>query len=281
MIASEKRGRNGLARTLGPVENLEHHVPADWWKTIFNAYYLKTDGDVVENDENTTSDIDLLLEATAARPDAAILDLCCGQGRHALELARRGFTNVSGLDRSGSLVTLARKRARQRGLTVKLSEGDARRPAFPDASFDLVAVMGNSFGYFHDSNDDRELVRNARQILKPGGILAIDVSDGDWTRQNFEPRSWEWIDRNLFVCRERSLSADRSRIVCREVIADARKGILQDQFYAMRLYNRTSLCDMLRENGFPDVRDHGLVATESGRNQDLGMMLRRLFITGR
>ena len=67
---------------------------------------------------------------------------------------------------------------------------------------------------------DRELIRRVRTILKPGGILAIDVSDGDWTRQNFEPRSWEWIDRNLFVCRERSISADQSRITVRIILTD-------------------------------------------------------------
>jgi D-alanine-D-alanine ligase len=281
VIASEKKGRNGLVRTLGPVENLEHHVPADWWRTIFNAYYLKTDGDVVENDENTVKDVDLLLAASGAAQNAAILDLCCGQGRHSLELARRGFTNVVGVDRSASLVGLARRRAKQRGLSVVFQEGDARRVTFPDASFDVAAVMGNSFGYFEDSSDDLELIRGARRILRPGGVIAVDVSDGDWIRANYEPRSWEWIDRNLFVCRERSLSADSSRIVCREVIAHARKGIVQDQFYATRLYSEAALRGLLEEGGFTDIRNHGAIATESERNQDLGLMVRRLFITAR
>ena len=44
---------NTLPVCLGPISNLEENVTEDWWNKIFNAYYLKTDGDVVE-DENIT-----------------------------------------------------------------------------------------------------------------------------------------------------------------------------------------------------------------------------------
>src|SRR3989344_2628886 len=83
--------RNMPPRTLGPVSNLERHLPPEWWKTLFNSLYLKTDGDVVENDVNTINDIDLLVEKAGIKSDDHILDLCCGQGRHSLELAKRGF----------------------------------------------------------------------------------------------------------------------------------------------------------------------------------------------
>lgn len=77
----------------------------------FNALYVKTDGDVVENAENTRRDVDLVLSALQPDLNSRILDLCCGQGRHALELARRGYSNVMGLDRSRYLIRLAKKRA--------------------------------------------------------------------------------------------------------------------------------------------------------------------------
>src|SRR4051812_11715239 len=103
-------------RTLGPVNDLERELPADWWRTIFNATYLRTDGDVVENAENTAREVDLLIGAAGLAPDRRVLDLCCGQGRHCIELARRGFGNVSGLDRSRYLVGLARKRSQSADL---------------------------------------------------------------------------------------------------------------------------------------------------------------------
>src|ERR1700738_3549385 len=93
-----------LCRTLGPVSDLEKHLPSEWWKTLFNSLYLKTDGDVVENPANTAKEVDLLIAVTGALPTDRILDLCCGQGRHSLELAKRGFVNVLGIDRSRFLV---------------------------------------------------------------------------------------------------------------------------------------------------------------------------------
>jgi D-alanine-D-alanine ligase len=44
---------NGTPKTVGPVADLERHLPSDWWRTLFNSIYLKTDGDVVENNKNT------------------------------------------------------------------------------------------------------------------------------------------------------------------------------------------------------------------------------------
>src|SRR5579863_5379852 len=76
------------ARTLGPVSDLERHLPSEWWRTLFNSLYLETDGDVVENDQNTRQEVDLLIAAAGVERRDRILDLCCGQGRHSLDLAR-------------------------------------------------------------------------------------------------------------------------------------------------------------------------------------------------
>jgi len=61
------------SRTLGPVADLERHLPAEWWRTLFNATYVKTDGDVVENAANTTADVDLLLAAGVRVVDRKLL----------------------------------------------------------------------------------------------------------------------------------------------------------------------------------------------------------------
>src|SRR5580700_6210960 len=106
------------ARTLGPVSDLERHLPSDWWRTLFNSLYLETDGDVIENDDNTRAEVDLLIKAAGLTRNDRVLDLCCGQGRHSLELARRGFSRVTGLDRSRYLIRLARKRAKHDNLQV-------------------------------------------------------------------------------------------------------------------------------------------------------------------
>ena len=266
-------------KTLGPISDLERHLPSDWWRSLFSSLYLKTDGDVVENDLNTAREVDLLIQASGIDPASRILDLCCGQGRHCLELARRGFSNVAGLDRSRYLVRLARKRAKKDDFDITFREGDARKFRFPENSFQCVAVLGNSFGYFERQEDDLAVLKSIKRVLVPGGCLAMDLVDGNWMRENFESRSWEWIDSNHFVCRERSLAADRERLISREVVVHSERGVIADQFYAERLYDRDQIVKLLNDLGFFGVRIHAELTAASDRNQDLGMMAHRLFIT--
>jgi D-alanine-D-alanine ligase len=270
-----------VRRTLGPVADLERHLPADWWKKLFNALYLKTDGDVYENDLNTAAEVSWLVEAAGLGPDDRVLDLCCGQGRHALELARRGFRGVAGLDRSRYLIRLARSRARREGLDVRFHEGDARRFRLPPDSFDCVTILGNSFGYFERVDDDLAVLLSARRVLRSRGVLVLDIADGDWLRTRFEPRSWEWIDQEHFVCRERSLSEDGERLISREVVTHAERGVMADQFYGERLYSAAQLQALLERAGFDGVEIDLGAETHSERNQDLGMMAHRIRATCR
>jgi len=266
-------------RTLGPVADLERHLPSDWWRTLFNSLYLKTDGDVVENVQNTSREAELIIRCTGLEPTDRILDLCCGQGRHAMELAKRGYQNIMGIDRSRYLIRLARKRAAQLGLRVEFREGDARKLRLPEDFFNLVVVMGNSFGYFDSEDEDVAVLEGIRRMLKPGGTVVLDLVDGEWMRNNFEKRSWEWIDENHFVCRERSLASDGMRLVSREVVVHAERGVIADQFYAERLYPRDRIIELLDYLGFTSVRFHGHINAFSDRDQDLGMMAHRMFIT--
>ena len=96
--------------------------------------------------------------------------------------------------------------------------------------------------------------------------------DGEWMRGHFDPRSWEWIDQNHFVCRERDLAEDGDRLISREVVVHADRGVIADQFYAERLYSKERLEALLKSAEFNNVRFHSLLAPDSHRNQDLGMV---------
>ncbi|MGB5911878.1 MAG: methyltransferase domain-containing protein [Promethearchaeia archaeon] len=264
---------------LGPVSNLEEFVKEDWWKKIFNAYYLKTDGDVVEDQKITSFEVNFFSKVLGIRPDYYILDLCCGQGRHSIELAKRGFENVEGLDRSRYLIHKAKINAKKLGLICKFREGDARKLPYAPDSFDIVMILGNSFGYFESIKDDYQVLKEVFRTLKPWGKIVIDLTDGEYLKDNFQSRSWEWIDKNYFVCRERSLSLDKQRLISREVINHVNKGVLVDQFYAERLYSRKNISEVLEKLGFSDIEFHGTITPDSQRQQDLGMMERRIIVS--
>jgi D-alanine-D-alanine ligase len=266
-------------KSLGPAQNLEEHVQPDWWRRIFNAIYLKTDGDVVDDLAITRNEVTIFANITKLTPRDNILDLCCGQGRHSLELARRGFLNIEGLDRSHYLIQKAKTQAKKEGLPVRFREGDARKLPFPPDTFDVVMILGNSFGYFETVEDDLRVLKEVSRVLKPWGRLLVDVSDGDYLRRHYQPRSWEWMDKKHFVCRERSLSADKQRLISREIVNHIDKGCIADQFYSERLYSRNSLTELFKRCGLNDVAFHGEITADSQRNQDLGMMARRILAT--
>jgi D-alanine-D-alanine ligase len=268
-------------KCFGPVPTLEEYVRPDWWRSIFGSLYLKTDGDVVDDQGITHQEIDMFTAALGAAKDDKILDLCCGQGRHSLEMARRGYRQVEALDRSHYLIQRAKATARKEGLSVRFREGDARKLPYASDSFDVVMILGNSFGYFETVKDDLRVLKEVIRVLKPWGRMLVDVADGQHIRKNFLPRSWEWMDKKHFVCRERSLSVDGQRLISREVITNVEEGVLADQFYAERLYTKDSLVKLMEQAGFGDCTCHTSFTPDSQRNQDLGMMARRILVTGR
>ncbi|MFW9968658.1 MAG: methyltransferase domain-containing protein [Candidatus Odinarchaeota archaeon] len=268
-------------KCLGPVPDLEDYVKKDWWKRIFNAYYLKTDGDVIDDRRITESEADYFTEVMNFQPDHHILDLCCGQGRHSIELASRGFKNVFGLDRSRYLIQKAKSNAKKNNVLCKFREGDARKLPYQPDTFDSVMILGNSFGYFESIDDDFLVLKEVFRVLKPWGKLLIDLTDGEYIKKNFQPRSWEWIDKELFVCRERSLSLDKQKLISREVITHVNKGVLVDQFYSERLYSKDRISQLLTKVGFSDIMFHNSITPESQRDQDLGMMEKRIIISAK
>ena len=279
-IPIKKNGKNGHA-ILGPVDNLEMHLRPDWWRRIFNSMYLKTDADVVEDKQITKDEVELFTSILNAPKDCAILDLACGQGRHSIELAQRGFTNITGLDRSHYLIRKAKTVMQQEGLKISFKEGDARKLPFPADTFDVVMILGNSFGYFESNEDDIMILKEVFRVLKPEGTFLIDVADGSYLRTHYQPRSWEWIDKKYFVCRERSLAKDNERLISREIISHVEKGIIVDQFYAERLYSYEMLTDIFAKSGYQKLTFHDVLESNSLRNQDLGMMERRIILTAK
>ncbi|MDH4128879.1 MAG: methyltransferase domain-containing protein [Spirochaetota bacterium] len=267
------------SKTIGPVKDLETHVHPDWWQRIFNSLYLKTDADVVEDSIITQKEVDMYIELLKLKQEDNILDLCCGQGRHVMEFAKRKY-KTEGFDRSRYLIHKAKATAKKENLNVKFRQGDARKLPYPADTFDVVMMLGNSFGYFETIKDDLRVLKEIFRVLKPWGKVLLDVTDGEYLKNHFQARSWEWIDNKLFVCRERSLSSDKQRLISREVVSDVSKGVIADQFYAERLYTKEELVNLLKEATFNEAMFHKEIATTTLRNQDLGMMEKRIICTG-
>jgi demethylmenaquinone methyltransferase / 2-methoxy-6-polyprenyl-1,4-benzoquinol methylase len=106
------------------------------------------------------------------RPDALVLDLCCGTGELALALARDAKAHIVGADFSHTMLVRANEKGiRPRGHRSKIPflEADALLLPFADRSFDLVTM---AFGFRNLANYESGL-REVFRVLKPGGSLGV------------------------------------------------------------------------------------------------------------
>src|SRR2546429_5373243 len=148
---------------------------SDWWRSWFGPGYLALSDDTLR--ARPPTEIDQLEALLQLRPPLRILDLPCGQGRHAIELARRGY-EVTGVDLSPYLIGVAKARAEAGGVEVRWLEGDMRPPV-PGESFDLVLNLFTRFGYFLDEADDRLVVQAAAGRVLPGGrVFLVGLNSG-------------------------------------------------------------------------------------------------------
>ena len=251
-------------------------VKPDWWKTLFDDVYLITDARSVCDDALTRREVDMLCQLLPMAKEDAILDLCGGQGRHSLELARRGYSRCTVLDYSHFLLEHGRSKALDGGLTVHFVQGDAAATGFAGQSYDHVLILGNSLGYMPESVDDLRIMQEVMRLLKPGGRLLIDVTDGAAVRERFTPNAWHEIGDRVVVCRQRQLEEDS--IIAREVVICKERGLMRDQTYAIRLFLPGALEALADAAGFVDISgQQGLSAHEKAG--DYGFMNHRLLVT--
>lgn len=103
------------------------------------------------------------------RPDAQVLDLCCGTGDVALALESRARKSVLASDFCHPMLVEARRKISTRGFRTPVFEADALSLPLADASLDLITV---AFGFRNLANYQSGLLEMLR-VLKPGGTAAI------------------------------------------------------------------------------------------------------------
>ncbi|GAA2099814.1 class I SAM-dependent methyltransferase [Kitasatospora saccharophila] len=109
----------------------------------------------------------------AVRADGPVLEVACGTGRITLPIARAGV-DVTGLDVMPSMLALARRRSAAEGLPVEWLEQDCRAIR-TDRRYALVFSATNAMQHLHDLDSVLAFLTSAREVLRPGGTLVLDV----------------------------------------------------------------------------------------------------------
>lgn len=220
-----------------------------------NDSFWKTFGPVMFNQERldaTAEEIDQIVELLGIKTDAKILDLCCGIGRHSLELARRGF-QVIGVDRTKEYLAKARKRAESEGLNIEFVRGDMRRFCLLEG-FDVVINMFTAFGYFEKPAENRRVLTNMYCSLRKGGKLLIDIMGKEVLARIYRERDWYEEDGKI-VLRECKMRENWSWAENRWILVG--NGKKREFRFGHRVYSAVELAALLTDCGFSSVSIYG------------------------
>jgi SAM-dependent methyltransferase len=226
--------------------------PTDWWKTYFHG----ATNDVFHHvmGPRAPDDVARIERVLALRAESKILDVPCGQGRIAIELAARGHV-VTGLDLASEEIASARARARERNVAVDLRVGDMRTD-IPSSGFDAAVCFGHSFGYFSDE-DNVAFLRAAYGSLRAGGKFAIETG---FCFESYLPRIHEhskprWTKHDdIYLLQTETLDYERSRLSIEQTYITLATGSVETKRISCRMYTYRELVALMQSCGFEDIR---------------------------
>jgi SAM-dependent methyltransferase len=210
----------------------------EWFEQWFGEEYLRL---YPHRDDDDAAAAVALIDRCHPLAGLRVLDLACGPGRHAAQLAARG-ARVAGLDLSLPLLSLAR--ARTRG-AVALVRGDMRRLPFRTGTFDIVVNLFTSFGYFADDAQHAAVIAGARALVGPGGVFVLDYLNAAAVRANLVPHEERRVSSQHVVI-ERRIADDGRHVVKEMHLLDDGRSFLE----RVRLFTPEELACLLEDAGF-------------------------------
>lgn len=179
-----------------------------WYESFFGEDYL----DVYRyqfTEERARQEVDFATRALSLQAGEQLLDLCCGQGRHAVLFAANGLT-VTAMDLSEPYVRLTEEEAAKRGVTISAVRADMREIPF-EAHFDAIVNMFSSFGYLETEAEDAKALDAVVKALKPDGRVLLDLLNRDWVIDNYIQNDWHIDEDGTIYLERRELDLRTSR----------------------------------------------------------------------
>lgn len=146
--------------------------------------------------EETRAQVDFICQVLQLQGKERVLDMACGFGRHALELARRGC-RVVGVDITPEYIDEAQAQADKSGLEAEFICADLRELRYRE-TFDVVLNMADgAIGYLEGDEENLRIFDAIAAALVPGGKHLMDVCNGAYAAKHFPKRHWMTGARSL------------------------------------------------------------------------------------
>ena len=171
--------------------------------SFFDGYYKDIWRSIIP-DILTTREVDFIFQYFDLRPGNKVLDIMCGYGRHALDLARKGM-NVTAVDNLSDYINEIKEITLQENLPVEAIQSDIINYK-SDKEFDLALCMGNSLNFFN-AEDTLKIMKAVSNHLRPGGKFLINSwSVAEIVSKNFKERSEGTVGNMKFIYENKLLS---------------------------------------------------------------------------
>lgn len=232
-------------------------MPKEWWEEFFSGIVLDL-WKKVYNEQHTRADADFILKTLKVPNGATLLDVPCGEGRLARELASRGYA-VTGVDISSDFLRAARSMAAEKGLDIRWEQSDMRNLPWKH-EFDGAFCFGGSFGYFEDEGN-LDFLRSVCRSLKPGARFVLDIGVSVETLlPRLQLREWTRIGDFLFL-EENHYDHAEGRFNTDYTFV--RDGKAETRFGSQRVYTYRELVRLFETAGFDGVQSFGSLAREA------------------
>jgi ubiquinone/menaquinone biosynthesis C-methylase UbiE len=243
----------------------------EWWTQYFDQQYL-LEYEPLFSLERDRQEVSRIIDVLGLPSGARLLDVPCGQGRHAHLLAEAGF-DVDGLDYSPDL--LERARARGTSQSLRYTRGDMRDlPTKWSGQFDAVLNLFTSFGFFTDPREDRRVIAEFARVLKPGGVLIWHGGNRDGVMARFLHRDWWQTENGTLVAQERTFDP-LSGLLGVSTVWSGPKNVGSRE-HSIRLYTPTRLAELCADAGL--IVEH---AYESFTEKQLGRRSSEMMLVAR
>jgi SAM-dependent methyltransferase len=219
-------------------------VPEDWFKAFFGPSYIDAAASATTKVQ-TLREVAFLQRHLNCGKATKVLDVCCGHGRHALELARRGC-RVVGIDIDEEALRTLSRQAESEGLQIDVHCVDVRDLVL-HKQFHATLCMLNSFGYFCEEQNQAVLNNMAKSLL-PDGTLILDLPNRERIFQDALFPSWEETASGVLVLDEYRADLRSGRLIGLQhrVYPDGKR---HAKAFSLRVYSLTEVTSMLERAG--------------------------------
>lgn len=200
----------------------------------------------------TDREVQFITEVLNLHPGEPLLDLYCGYGRHAIELAKYGY-KVTGVDATKDFLDIAAQNAQEANIDITFEQKDMRELNY-DQQFAAVINMFAAFGYFTD-DENANIIKLIVKGLRPKGLFLIDLLNREWMVRNNLNRYWRHPSGEYVLSYKVELENGIATMK-RQLINQITGGKIQYEF-VLRAYSLVEMTNIFNTSGLSIISTYG------------------------